>query len=61
MLTKDQENAENLSRSFIDLCDDVVVLRNDIKDNKKWGDADVTKKIDKLLDDINGLERKLRR
>ena len=60
MLAEDEENAKNLSRSFTRLCDDVVALRNDIKDDKKWGDDDVTEKIDKLLDGINGLERKLK-
>ena len=51
----------NLSQSFKRLCDVVAALRNDIKDDKKWSDVDVTREIGELLDVIDGLEKELRR
>ena len=61
MLAKDEVKAKNLSQSFERLCDDVAALRNDIKDDKKWSDDDVTQEIGELLDEIDGLEKELRR
>ena len=58
--TDEEENARDLSQSFIQLHGDVAAFGEDIKHDKKWGE-DVTEKVENLLDDIKKLEEGLKR
>ena len=58
--TNEEENARDLSQSFIQLHDNVAAFRDGIRDDKKWAE-DINERVEKLLDDIKKLEEGLKR
>ena len=58
--TNEEENARDLSQSFIQLHDNVAAFRDGIRDDKTWAE-DINERVEKLLDDIKKLEEGLKR